>query len=60
MKKLFAIVAIAAMFVACNKPAQQEEATQDSIPVEVVETPDSAELDSTIVAETDSLAEAAN
>ncbi|HHT22383.1 MAG TPA: hypothetical protein GXZ87_03590 [Bacteroidales bacterium] len=56
MKKVFAIVAIAAMFVACNKPAQTEEGTVDSVATEVVETVDSAALDSTVVAAADSLA----
>ncbi len=64
MKKVFVFFAVAAMFVACNKPAQTEtEATVDSVTTEVVETVDStlnAVADSVVSAATDSLAAAVN
>ncbi|VBB46510.1 conserved exported hypothetical protein [uncultured Paludibacter sp.] len=38
MKKLFVIFAVAAMFVACQKPAQKTEEMTDSVATQVVDT----------------------
>lgn len=38
MKKLFVIFAVAAMFVACNKPAEKTETTTDSVATQTVDT----------------------
>ena len=63
MKKVFVLFAVAAMFVACNKPAKTaDEAAVDSIATEVVETIDSTAqvVDSTLNAAADSVAAAVN
>lgn len=63
MKKVFAFVAIVAMFAACNKPAQtQSEEAVDSVVTEVVEAVDSTVqvVDSTLNAAADSVAAAVN
>lgn len=62
MKKVFVFFAVAAMFVACNKPAQTE--TEATVDVDTVATEpvDSlkAVADSVVSAATDSLAAAVN
>ena len=62
MKKVFLLFAVAAMFVACNKPAQTTETVVDSVATEVVETIDSTAqvVDSTLNAAADSVAAAVN
>lgn len=61
MKKVFVFFAVAAMFVACNKPAQTEtEATVDTVTTEVVDSTLNAVADSVVSAATDSLAAAVN
>lgn len=63
MKKVFVLFAVAAMFVACNKPAQTAtEEVVDSVATEVVETIDSTAqvVDSTLNAAADSVAAAVN
>lgn len=42
MKKLFVLFAVAAMVVACNKPAEKVEEAVEAVETEVVETVDSA------------------
>ncbi|MHB9055470.1 MAG: hypothetical protein ACYC2P_04865 [Paludibacteraceae bacterium] len=52
MKKVFLFIAVASIFVACNKPAPKAEEAQDSIATEVVAPADSAVVaDSTAVAD---------
>lgn len=60
MKKVFVLFAVAAMIVACNKPAQKTEEAVDSVATEVVEVIDSAAVvvDSTLNAAADSVAAA--
>ncbi len=48
MKKVFAILAIAAIFTACNKPAQTTTVQQDSVVVEEV-LPDTLVSDTLVV-----------
>lgn len=63
MKKVFVLFAVAAMIVACNKPAQKVEDAVDSVETVVVEEViDSAALvvDSTLNAAADSVAAAVN
>lgn len=45
MKKVFAILSIAAIFAACNKPAKTETVYQDSVVIEEI-VPDTAITDS--------------
>jgi hypothetical protein len=42
MKKLFVLFAVAAMVVACNKPAEKVEDAVEAVETEVVEAVDSA------------------
>lgn len=63
MKKAFVLFAVAAMFVACNKPAQtenEEAAVVDSVVTEVVENDTVEVLDSTLNAVADSVAAEVN
>ncbi len=55
MKKVFVLVAVAAMVVACNKPAQKADAAVDTVAVEVVEET-VAVVDSAAAATADSVA----
>ena len=48
MKKVFAMLAIAAIFAACNKPAKTETVYQDSVVIEEI-VPDTAVTDSIVV-----------
>lgn len=60
MKKVFVLFAVAAMIVACNKPAQKTENAVDSVAVEAVEAMEDAAavVDSTAEAVADSVAAA--
>lgn len=49
MKRILFIFAVAAVFAACNKPAQQETVQQDSVVVEEVAVTDSLVADSVVV-----------
>lgn len=46
MKKVFVLFAVAAMIVACNKPAEKVEETVDSVATEVVTVDTAAVVDS--------------
>ncbi|NLO70335.1 MAG: hypothetical protein GX102_05210 [Porphyromonadaceae bacterium] len=62
MKKVFVLFAVAAMIVACNKPAEKSQEAVDSVATEIVEEIDSLalEVDSTLNAAADSVAAAVN